>query len=104
MKRLWVDFNEVYDDDHIWTSTRRMRVVVTPEPGETVELYDGDGETCWATVESVVGPIVHARIHWPSYRPAVGGIRVISAALPNVPEQAVQSDGVRDLVRAGAAD
>ena len=70
MKRLLVDFNEVYDDECIWTSLRQMPPTLAPRMAETVELYDSDGEHCWAVVESIAGPIVHARIKWDTWGPA----------------------------------
>lgn len=80
MKRLWVDWNEVYDDDHVWTSLRQMGAVLVPEVGETVELCDADGDMCWGVVEQVRGPIIHARLKWDTWRSAP----VVSLHLPAV--------------------
>ena len=67
MKRLWVDFNEVYDGDYVWTSTRHVPSLEQPEPGEWIELYDSDGERCWAVVRSFDDPIVHCKIDWSTW-------------------------------------
>lgn len=67
---LRVDWNEVYDDDFVWTSMHRMAGVVAPEPGDWVELYDWDGDRCFAIVTDVDGPIVTCKIDWSQWRPA----------------------------------
>lgn len=67
--KLWTDFNEVYDDDYVWTSMRNTASVIRPPSlGEWVELYDDSGEGCWAVVVEVDGPIVSCKIDWSTWR------------------------------------
>ncbi len=67
--RLWVDFNEVYDDDYVWTSLRNTASVIhAPSPGDWIELHDDSGEGCWALITEVDGPIVSCKIDWSTWR------------------------------------
>lgn len=67
--RLWVDFNEVYDGDYVWTSVRQTPAWHgMPQMGDHVELYDDDGVTCIGIVRHVEGPIVAFKIDWSTWR------------------------------------
>jgi hypothetical protein len=62
MQRLWADFNQVYDNDQIRASLRRVSLLGPISPGEWVELYDSDGETCWAMVDEIRGSMVQCTL------------------------------------------
>lgn len=67
MIRIWVDFNEVYDDDFVWTSLRRGTPEIGSwelEPDELVDLVDDDGASCWGVVIERTGPILITRLLW----------------------------------------
>jgi hypothetical protein len=64
VEKIWVDFNEVFDGNRVWTSIRRMRGNLIPGVGEWVELFDADGDGCLARVDSVDGPIIYFTLDW----------------------------------------
>lgn len=68
--RYRADFNRV--------RKRRLSAIVgyggsndAPVPGALVQLFDGDGNTCYAEVERVEGQLVVTRPIWQTWRPAV---------------------------------
>jgi hypothetical protein len=70
LTRLWVDFNEVYDDDFVWTSIRRTPGVSADMLGvdQMVELFDADGATCWARIVETKGHTVVCKLDWEQWR------------------------------------
>lgn len=70
-RSLLADFNEMYDDCYIWLSLRRMPSAVAPESGDWVELYDRDGDRCYAIVTEVNGPIVTCKMDRGTWLPHV---------------------------------
>ena len=64
------DFNEVFDEDYIWASLRLSPSLdaVNLAPGDWVELYDEDGETCLAVITVRTGPIITCKIRWETWR------------------------------------
>ena len=64
------DFNEVFDQDYIWASLRLSPSLDAANlaPGDWVELYDEDGETCLAVITARSGPIITCRIRWETWR------------------------------------
>lgn len=65
-----VDFNEVYDDDHVWASVRRTPGLNVADlgSGEWVRLTDVDGASCLAIVDDMTGPILTCKIDWSTWR------------------------------------
>ena len=77
MMSLWVDFNEVFDGDYVWTSLRRSGPqLATPNVGEWVVLHDDDGATCLGIITSVVGPIVTCKLDWSEWREVQDSLRL----------------------------
>lgn len=70
MTRLWADFNEVFDDNYVWTSLRRTPQLEVDRlvPGAWVELSDDDQSTCWGVVRERSGPIITCQLVWSTWR------------------------------------
>lgn len=68
---LWVDFNAV-KGDMIWTSVRRTEGVSEDElvEDQRIGLRDHEGNSCWATITEMRGPIVYLRLDWSTWTPA----------------------------------
>jgi hypothetical protein len=67
---IWVDFNEVFDEDYVWTSLRRTPSFESShlQGGDWVRLADDDGATCLAIVREHNGPIIICKIDWSTWR------------------------------------
>jgi hypothetical protein len=75
--RVWADFNNV-DGDRISTSIRPslrrtpslwMELDLIVE-GAWVELYDGEGCSCFALIECVDEPMLECKLDWSTWRAA----------------------------------
>lgn len=70
---LWADFNGIDDDDDVWMSldlmsAERRLAAAFLRPGEVVDLYDGEGNSCVGHVVSVDAAAIVARIDWDTFR------------------------------------
>ena len=67
---LWADFNEVYDDDLVWTSIRRTPGINVAgiRKGKWVRLVDADGASCLAIVIKRRGPIATCQLDWSTWQ------------------------------------
>lgn len=82
---LYADFNEVYDDDYVWTSTRRTpgAHVDLLTPGEWVRLVDDDGASCLGIIHTVEGPIVTCKLDWSTWRSIIVDLHESHAVVTN---------------------
>ena len=68
--RYLTDFNEIYDDDRVWTVISRNTVTYdqpAPEPGTWVELFDDDGSRCLAIVVERYERTIDCKIDWSTW-------------------------------------
>lgn len=61
------DFNEVYDDDHIWAIVREQVPEAQVLPGDWVRLYDQDGAECLAIVERKGDRTIDCKLDWSTW-------------------------------------
>lgn len=61
--RIKTDFNDLVDDYATALVAGRI-----PEPGQIVELFDPDGNTCLATVDRIDNSVLYLRPFWESWK------------------------------------
>jgi hypothetical protein len=64
---LRADFDLLDDNRCIWVSTRFMRDLRPPEPGEVVYLLDGHGCGCTGVVDHVEGHYACVKPDWSTF-------------------------------------
>jgi hypothetical protein len=64
---LWVDFNNLEDDDRLPTTLRYATGPRKPRAGDWVRIVDSDGDTCLAQVLRVEGMLVEVRPNWATW-------------------------------------
>jgi hypothetical protein len=67
------DFNAVRHGDLLTTSLRFAVPpygLEVPVPGQLIRVEDGEGNSCWGTVEDVSPPLVRVRLDWSTWRDA----------------------------------
>ncbi len=79
------DFNDVADDGVVTAFPGWGGSVTLPEPGSSVSLFDGDGNTCFGVVTAVdlQTALISVRPLWDTW---VDGSRSTFATYPSKPE------------------
>jgi len=69
-----VDFNNVADDGLlVKVSSRHVQgVYEAPEPGDSVFLFDDEGNECYGHVDHVRGKIIYVKLDESTWSPAGG--------------------------------
>jgi len=70
-----VDFGEV-SDDGLLTALHESDV----EVGEVVFMFDGDGNSCYAVIDSMDGALVYLRPRWETWSSGVLDTRQVSGS------------------------
>jgi len=93
--RFWTDFNTVRDDGLLSAligagggSDR------TPEVGEVIRLFDGDGNTCFGVVTRVDDDLVYAEPDWRTWRGAHVEISPVTDLLDALRESVREAQSV----------
>jgi len=65
---LWVDFNNLKDDERLPTTLRYATGPRKPGVGDWVHIMDSDGDSCLAQVLRVEGMLVEVRPDWSTWK------------------------------------
>jgi hypothetical protein len=81
--RIGVDFTRVRDDGTLSLSIERLKeeLGAIPWRDHIVELYEDDGQSCWAVVTEVQAYTVVVKLVWSTYRSEFAQVEPIEGLL-----------------------
>ena len=68
LHQVQVDFNDIYDDDYVLTTSDNIVSSYEVNENDLVELREGHTISCWARVVSASEHLLRCKIDWSTWR------------------------------------